>query len=240
MYTTEFEPWYVRSISSFATSSPPSPCRDSSHFRERSWATRVANSVVLLMSTFAFVTLAKGTCTGAPWWGGMSFWGSKMAKTREEKPVTRNCGITTKMFWMPYDYERISVHYSCRGRSLTRITPALALKLPPPSISSAVRFSYSPPFTRYSLPFSTPLVSDLLTCTWESTDILLRSSVPSTSSTFSSSLSDASFWMKVVLSSASTLQSMPVRGCPRFVRVSAKWMTVLSAFKVSVRIAVAS
>lgn len=160
---------------------------------------------------------------------------------REEKPVTRNCGITMKMFWMPYNSERISVHWLCRRRSLTRIMPAFALKLPPPSISLAVQFSYSPPFTGYSPSFSIPLVSNLLTCTW-SLGILLRSSVPSTSSTpsFSSSLSDALFWMKVALSSASTLQSGPVRGRRRFVRASAKRMTMLSAFKGSVRVAVAS
>ena len=151
----------------------------------------------------------------------MSLSGSKMAKTREEKPVTRNCGITTKMFWMPYCYnESFSGAFEKSTGQLTRIIPAFALKLPPPCTLPPVRFSYAPPFTRYSLPLATPLISNLLTCIWEFLNILPRSSVLSTSS-FSPSLSDVSLWMKIVLSSVSMSQSRLVRGRRRLVRVSA-------------------
>lgn len=122
---------------------------------------------------------------------------------------------------------------------LTRIIPAFALKLPPPCTLPPVRFSYAPPFTRYSLPLATPLISNLLTCIWEFLNILPRSSVLSTSS-FSPSLSDASLWMKIVLSSVSMSQSRLVRGRRRLVRVSANWMAAPSSFEGSARIAVAS
>ena len=62
--------------------------------------------MVFSSASVAFVRVEVGPPTAVPltrgWLGVTLVRGSKIAKTIEDKPVTRNCGITIKTLWLPF------------------------------------------------------------------------------------------------------------------------------------------